>query len=96
MVGGGETRCALISLNTRTPACRNKRIHLRASTKNAPELWLTDLFYLNSKTRYCFKQRHLSGGDVICGAELIPDLSVIVHGKIVKGGLVWVKEIVGG
>jgi hypothetical protein len=30
------------------------------------------------------------------GAELIPDLSVIVHGLIVKGGLVWVKEIVGG
>ena len=29
------------------------------------------------------------------GAELIPDLSVIVHGWIVKGGLVWVKEIVG-
>ena len=29
-------------------------------------------------------------------AELIPDLSVIVHGWIVKGGLVWVKEIVGG
>ena len=30
------------------------------------------------------------------GAELIPDLSVIVHGWIVKGGLVRVKEIVGG
>ena len=30
------------------------------------------------------------------GAELIPDLSVIVHGWIVKGGLVPVKEIVGG
>ena len=27
-------------------------------------------------------------------AELIPDLSVIVHGWIVKGGLVWVKGIV--
>ena len=26
------------------------------------------------------------------GAELIPDLSVIVHGWIVKGGQVWVKE----
>ena len=24
--------------------------------------------------------------------ELIPELSVIVHGWIVKGGLVWVKE----
>ncbi len=30
------------------------------------------------------------------GAELIPDLSVIVHGWIVKGGLVLVKEIFGG
>ena len=30
------------------------------------------------------------------GAEIIPDLSVIVHRWIVKGGLVWVKEIVGG
>ena len=29
------------------------------------------------------------------GAELIRDLSVIVHGLIVKGGLVRVKEIVG-
>ena len=29
-------------------------------------------------------------------AELIPDLSVIVHGWIVKWWLVWVKEIVGG
>ena len=28
------------------------------------------------------------------GTELIPDLAVIVHGWIVKGGLVWVKEIV--
>ena len=26
------------------------------------------------------------------GAELIPDLSVVVHGWIVKGGLVLVKE----
>ena len=30
------------------------------------------------------------------GTELVPDLSVIVHGWIVQGGLVWVKEIVGG
>jgi len=30
------------------------------------------------------------------GAELIPDLSVIVHGWIVRGGLVRVKGIVGG
>ncbi len=30
------------------------------------------------------------------GAELIPDLSVIVHGWIVKRWLVWVKGIVGG
>ena len=30
------------------------------------------------------------------GTELIPDLSVIVHGRIVKGGLVRVKEIVVG
>jgi hypothetical protein len=30
------------------------------------------------------------------GAELIPDLLMIVHGRIVKGGLVWVKEKVGG
>jgi len=29
-------------------------------------------------------------------AELIPDLSVIVHGWIVKGGLELVKEIIGG
>ena len=29
-------------------------------------------------------------------AELITNLAVIVHGWIVKGGLVWVKEIVGG
>jgi len=29
-------------------------------------------------------------------AELIPDLSVIVHGWIVKGGLEVVKEIVSG
>ena len=28
--------------------------------------------------------------------ELIPDLSVIVHGWIVKGGVKLVKEIVGG
>ena len=27
------------------------------------------------------------------GVELIPDLSVIVHGWIVKRWLVWVKEI---
>jgi len=31
----------------------------------------------------------------VSGAELIPDLSVIVHGWIVKGGLEVVKEIVG-
>jgi len=31
----------------------------------------------------------------VSGAKIIPDLSVIVHGWIVKGGLVWVKEIVG-
>jgi len=30
------------------------------------------------------------------GAEIIPDLSVIVHGWIVKRWLVWVKEIFGG
>ena len=30
------------------------------------------------------------------GAELVPDLSVIVHGLIIKWWLVWVKEIVGG
>jgi hypothetical protein len=30
----------------------------------------------------------------VSGAELIPDLSVIVHGWIVKGGQVWVKGIV--
>ena len=30
------------------------------------------------------------------GAELVPDLSMIVHWWIVKGGLVWVKEIFGG
>lgn len=29
-------------------------------------------------------------------AELIPDVSVISHGLIVKGGLELVKEIVGG
>jgi hypothetical protein len=32
----------------------------------------------------------------MCDAELIPDLSVIVHGRIVKGGLMRVKEIFGG
>jgi|LakMenE18May11ns_1017337.scaffolds.fasta_scaffold11237_2 hypothetical protein len=30
------------------------------------------------------------------GAELIPDLSMIVHGLIIKWWLLWVKEIVGG
>ncbi len=30
------------------------------------------------------------------GAELIPELAVIVHGWIVKRWLVWVKEIFGG
>ena len=30
------------------------------------------------------------------GAELIPDLSVIVHGLIIEGWLRWVKEIVVG
>jgi len=30
------------------------------------------------------------------GTELIPDLSVIVHGLIVMGGLELVKKIVGG
>ena len=30
------------------------------------------------------------------GAELVPDLSVIVHGLIIKLWLVWVKEIFGG
>ncbi len=29
------------------------------------------------------------------GAEIIPDLSVVVHEWIVKRWLVWVKEIVG-
>jgi hypothetical protein len=32
----------------------------------------------------------------VSGTELIPDLSVIVHGWIVNRWLVWVKEIVGG
>jgi len=32
----------------------------------------------------------------VSGTELIPDLSVIVHGWIVKGGMMEVKEIVGG
>jgi hypothetical protein len=28
--------------------------------------------------------------------ELAPELAVIIPGLIVRGGLVWVKEIVGG
>ena len=96
MVGGGEARRALISLNTRTPLDQNKRIHLRATTKDTLTNELPYLLCLNSKARWSFKQRHLSGGDDMSDAELIPDLSVIVHGRIVKGGLVWVKEIVNG
>ena len=96
MAGGGVTLRALISLNTRTPACTNKIIHLRTTTKDAPRSWLTNLFCPNSKVGASFKQRHLTRGDTVSGAELIPDLSVIVHGWIVKRWLVWVKEIVGG
>ena len=51
---------------------------------------------LNSKVGGSFKQRHLIRGDAMSCAELIPDLSVIVHGRIVKGGLELVKEIIGG
>ena len=54
------------------------------------------MFCLNSKARYSLKQRYLIRGDAVSGAELTPELLVIVHGRIVKGGLVLVKEIVGG
>jgi len=74
----------LILLNTRTPFHPNKIIHLKASTKNVPGGWLTDLLCLNSKVGGSFKQRHLIRGDAMSCAELIPDLSVIVHGLIIK------------
>ena len=51
LTGGGVTLRALISLNTRTPACQNKIIRIRVPTKNASQLWLTDLLCLNSKVR---------------------------------------------
>ena len=35
-------------------------------------------------------------GDVMSGAEPAPELSVIVHGRIVKGSRELVKKIVGG
>jgi len=85
-----------MSLNTLTPACTNKVIHLKASTMDAPEGWFTYLLRINSKARSSFKQRQLIGSDAVSGTELIPDLSVIVHGWIVKGGRVRVKGIVGG
>ena len=81
----------IISLNTRTPSCSNKIIHLRATTKDAPEGWLTDLFCLNRKARCSFKQWHLIRGDVMSGTELVPGLAMIVHGLIVKAGLEVVK-----
>ena len=84
-----------MSLNTRTPACSNKIIHLRVTTKDASQICLTNLFCLNSNTRYCFKQGLIIGSDAICGAELTPELLVIVHGWIVKGGVELVKEIIG-
>jgi len=71
-------------INTRSPFCPNKSIHLRATTKNAHKYWLTDLFCLTSKARYSFKQIHLVGADVMSGAELVPQQTVIVHGWVVK------------
>jgi hypothetical protein len=32
----------------------------------------------------------------VSGTELTPDLSMIVHGLIIKWWLVWMKKIVGG
>ena len=80
LTGDSVTLHAILLFNTCMPIYLNKIIHLRASTKDAPEGWLTDLFCLNSKARGSFKHRHLGGADALSGAELIPDLSVIVHG----------------
>jgi len=74
-----EACLTLLSLKTRTPFQSNKIIHLRATIKDVSQLCLTDLFCLNSKARWSFKQRHLIGGDVMSGTELIPELAVIVH-----------------
>ena len=92
MAGGGVTLRALISLNNRTPACTNKIIHLRTTTKDAPKGWITNLLRLNSKAGWSFKQRYLSGGNVMSGAELIPELAMIVHELIIKWWLVWVTD----
>ncbi len=81
---------ALLLFNTGTPTCLNKIIHLRAPTKVASKICL------NTNAKYSFKQMHLDDADAMSGTELIPDLSVIVHGWIVKGGLVLVKEIFDG
>ena len=92
LTGNGVAYHALISLNTRTPAYQNMIIHLRASTKNVSQLCLTDLLCLNSKARYSFKRMHLVGADAVSGAELVPELAMIVHGRIVKGNREVVKE----
>ena len=96
LTGNGVAYHALISLYTCSPCCLNKIIHLRATIMGSPWLWLTDLLCLNSKARYSFKRMHLVGADAVSGAELVPELAMIVHGRIVKWWLVWVKEIVGG
>ena len=48
LIGGGVTFRALISFSTRKPFHPNKISYLRASTKNASQLCLTNLFCLNS------------------------------------------------
>ena len=35
---------------------------------------------------------HLVGADAVSGAELVPELAMIVHGRIVKGNREVVKE----
>ena len=67
-------------LSNSTPFHPNKIIHLRDSTKDVPESWLTNLLRLNSKARGSFKQWHLVSADAVSGAKLIPELLVIVHG----------------
>ena len=92
LVGGGEAHCPLISLNTRTPFHQNKRIHPRTTIVGSPWLWFTDLHCRKRKTRRSRKQKHISGGDVMRGAELIPEKSVILHGLIIKWWFLWVKK----
>ena len=92
LTGDSVTLRALLLFNTCMPIYLNKIIHLRASTKNVSQLCLTDLLCLNSKARYSFKRMHLVGADAVSGAELVPELAMIVHGRIVKGSREVVKE----